>query len=270
MKLPYRVGDSFALPLGDGTTVEATIVARDHHAVEIEVADLTLRVRDNALVLRRWHVVQGGAGPSSFEAPGLRPIAPQDDKGTVGPARAERIVATHLGVPNLELPPLRVHNQWRPEFPDDARYVRIAGRGRTFDPRELARYANLEALALSGVALTSLDFPPTLRALRLAWIGTPIDLRALARLPLHTLSLEGLRHAYGVDALAAMTSLEQLEMLGFWQLQLDDVMPLPALPKLVRAEIDIGGRRKNVELYKRATWAYPWPFEVCANVLAAT
>ncbi|HEX8805618.1 MAG TPA: hypothetical protein VF741_01670 [Candidatus Aquilonibacter sp.] len=174
-------------------------------------------------------------------------------------------MATHLGIANLELPPLRVHNRWRPEFPSDSRYVRIAERGTTLDPRELAaRYPNLEALDCSQVALVSLEFPATLRALRLAWIATPVDLRALEGLRLHALSLEELRHLRGIDTLAGMTSLRQLEMLGFWQLTLGEVMPLVALRNLVRAEIDVGGRRKNVELYKRANWAYPWPFEIVA------
>jgi hypothetical protein len=34
----------------------------------------------------------------------------------------------------------------------------------------------------------------------------------------------------------------------------------------VRAEIDIGGRRKNVELNRRARWAYPWPLELIASL----
>jgi hypothetical protein len=253
MKLPYRVGDSFALPLGDGTIIEAHIVAHNHHTVDIAVADLVLHVSDRALVLHRWRRIKGNGGPSTT----LRYA--RDD--TVSPAHAERIVATHLGIADLELPPLYVRNRWRPKLPPG--YMRIAQRGFAVDPRTLP--ADLEVLELSHVALASLEFPPALRALRLAWISTPIDLRALAGLPLHTLSLEELRDVRGIDALARMPSLRQLEMLGFWQLRLDDVLWLVALRNLVRAEIDIGGRRKNVEIYKRATWAYPWPFEIFAT-----
>ena len=260
MKLPYRVGDSFTMPIGDGSTVEALIVARDHHTVDVAVSDLVLRVSDRALVLHRWK-----------RSPLVIPSVAKRSRGTdvpinnawIGPGHAERIVATHLGVASVALPPLYVHNQWAPAFPPDSRYVRIAGRGVTLDPRDLAKqYRHLEALECSGVALTSLDFPSTLRALRLAWIPTPVDLRELAKLNLEVLHLEELRELRGVDALARMTSLQQLEMLGFWQLRLDDVEPLLAHHALVRAEIDIGGRRKNIELYKRASWAYPWPFEL--------
>jgi hypothetical protein len=267
VKLPYRQGDSFALPLGDASTVDATIEACDHHTVDIAVAGLRLRVSDRALVLLRWKATHR-SGPSTTA---LRAYA-RDDKAInklwIGPAHAERIVATHAGVANLELPPLVVHNRWRPAFPSDSRYVRITERGRMLDPRELAQqFPRLEALDCSGIALTSLEFPPTLRALRLARITTPVDLRELAALPLHTLALEQLREVRGVEALAHWHSLEQLEMLGFWQLELDDVMPLVQLPRLVRADIDVGGRRKNVELYRRATWAYPWPFELVARLL---
>ena len=262
MKVPYREGDSFTMPIGDGSTVEARIVARDHHTVEIAVSDLVLRVSDRALVLHRWK-----------RSPLVIPSVAKRSRGTdvpinkhwIGPGHAERIVATHLGIANLELPPLRVHNRWNPTFPTDSRYLRIAGRGVTVDPRELAaRFPYLEVLDCSGVALTSLAFPPTLRALRLAWVATPVDLRELAALQLQALHLEELRNLRGVDALAHFASLQQLEMLGFWQLTLDQVRPLLDLPYLLRAEIDIGGRRKNVEIYKRATWAYPWPIEVLA------
>jgi hypothetical protein len=265
MKLPYRAGDSFALPVGNGTTIEATIVAHDHHTVDIAVSDLTLRVSDRALVLHRWKTVRPTCGGSHILC--SEPSPASCGYAWIGAAHAERIVATHLGIANVELPPLHVHNRWRPEFPPDSRYVRIAEHGTTLDPRELAsRYPNLEVLECSGVTLASLEFPPTLRALRLAWVATPVDLHALKSLHLETLSLEELRHLRGTDALARMESLRQLEMLGFWQLTLDDVMPLVGLRNLVRAEIDIGGRRKNVELYKRATWAYPWPFEILARL----
>ncbi len=232
-------------------------MAHDHHTVDIAVADMTLRrVSDRALVLRRWKRI-------SCHPERSRETAKSRDRDNLwlGPAHAERIVATHVGIANLELPPLYVHNQWNPVFAPDSRYVRIAERGRVLDPRELAQqYPLLEVLECSGVALTSLEFPRSLRALRLVRIETPVDVRELAALPLHTLALEHLREIRGVAALLHWDSLEQLEMLGFWQLELDDVMPLANLQHLVRVEIDIGGRRKNVEVYRRASWAYPWPF----------
>jgi len=268
VKLPYRQGDSFALPLGDGSTVEAIIEDCAHHTVDIAVAGRRLRVGDRALVLRRWR-----RRHAEVHAEGARRRTQYDDvlnEQWIGPAHAERIVATRLGIANLELPPLYVRaGTWKPAFSPDSRYVRIAERGLVLDPRTLARqYPMLEVLDCSGIALASLEFPQTLRALRLARVATPVDLRALVTLPLHTLALEQLRELRGAEALGRFERLEQLEMLGFWQLDLDDVMPLVQLPRLVRAEIDIGGRRKNVELYRRATWAYPWPFELAARCSA--
>ena len=264
MKLPYRAGDSFALPLGNGTSTPATILACDHHTVDIAAADIVVHgVGDRALVLHRWRRFGRPSAGRTSCAPNLHPH--RAGSSWTGPAHAERIVAMHLGIANVELPPLHVHNRWNPVYASDSRYLRIAQRGRTLDPRKLAQqYPQLEVLECSGVALTSLDFPRSLRALRLVRIATPVDLRELATLPLHTLALEHLRELRGVEALTRWNSLEQLEMLGFWQLELDDVMSLVELQHLVRAEIDIGGRRKNVELYKRANWAYPWPFELVA------
>jgi hypothetical protein len=64
MKLPYRVGETFTMPIGDGSVVEATIVAHDHHTVDIAVSDLVLRVWDSALVLHRWKTVRPTYGRS--------------------------------------------------------------------------------------------------------------------------------------------------------------------------------------------------------------
>ncbi|HUA09111.1 MAG TPA: hypothetical protein VMA98_07520 [Candidatus Acidoferrales bacterium] len=268
MKLPYRAGDSFALPLGNGTTAPATILATHHHVVDIAVAGLMLRVFDSALVLHRWKRSRDVTPP----APSPPPPRAWDERWPIGPAHAERIVATQLGVADVELPPLFVRGAHPPpEFPSSARYVRIAQRGLELDPRELGtRFPALESLDCSHVRLRSLDFPSTLRALRLAWVPTPIDLRVLAKLPLHTLALEEPRELRGTGALMAWPSLRQLEMLGCWQLTLGEMMPLAESPRLLRVTTDIGGRRKNVELYRRASWAYPWPFELFALRPGAT
>jgi len=150
-------------------------------------------------------------------------------------------------------------------FPN-LRHLRIAGRFRV-DARALVAFGSLEALDLSDVDLASagtLALLPVL-ALRLARLNARIDLEALTKLRLRALSLECLRDVRGIAAIAQWRSLEQLEMLEFWQIALGDVMPLLDMPNLLRAEVDIGGRRKNVELYRRANWAYPWPFDVVAT-----
>jgi len=142
--------------------------------------------------------------------------------------------------------------------------LRIAASAKRVDLRAIARLAQLEHLDLShvsavGEALEHLAPLQNLRALRLARLDELRSLRGIDALAnLRTLSVE---HLY-VDTLAPLplcTSLEQLELHGMWQFAIDDVAWLHDLPRLVRADIDIGGRRKNLELYRRASWAYPWP-----------
>jgi hypothetical protein len=297
VKLPYRAGDSFAIPIGDGRLFPAVITACEHRVVEFDVYEpagghlASLRAWDRAFVLHRW---KRGA---PFDR--LRMTMPVDRLGmTIGPALAERIVATQAGIAGLVQPALSLKagvfsrnypcirtaedlaerrgaaleycivagdvelNAVAAAFPN-LRQLRIAGRSRV-DARTLAGFHELSALDLSGVELVSPDALTALplRALRLARLQQRIDLRTFAPLRLRALSLEWLRDLRGVDSLAQWNSLEQLEMLGFWQFGLDELMPLVDQANLIRAEIDIGGRRKNVELYRRANWAYPWPFEI--------
>ena len=208
MKLPYRAGELFALPLGDGTCAEARIALVGHRWVEITAGALRLRVWDDALVLKRW---RPGRTERSAEGATSRDVSER----IVNPAHAERIVATALGVANLELPPLRVH--W-------------TANGRTHAP-----------------------VPPAIRTVE-----------QLAAVPSDAIALKlcGPCFELRVCDLLRFARLEQLELLGFWQFSIAEVEPLLALPRLLRAEIDIGGRRKNVELYRRVRWAYPWPVEL--------
>jgi len=347
VKLPYHVGDSFELPLGNGESTPATIVACHHHFVDIAVADRQLRVFDDALVLHRWQVQRGEAVPRlRFATLGM----------TMSPARTERTVAASLGVGTFDdatravyemhdgitdaylgsLPSgallawtipladatlervrsrvasrpdtrLRLHDAAAlqvsvfanvafqeltlagpcsldvpfahvRELTLDAPFaqaalaeifpavttLRVAAGAKRVDLHAVARMRHLEHLDLShvsaaGETLESLAPLRSLRALRVARLDEMRSLRGLDALAgLDTLSLE---HLY-LDTVALLpqcTSLEQLGLYGMWQLTIDDVAWLHELPRLVRAEIDIGGRRKNLELYRRARWAYPWP-----------
>ncbi|HEY5339936.1 MAG TPA: hypothetical protein VIK27_02830 [Candidatus Aquilonibacter sp.] len=299
MKLPYRAGDSFALPLGDGTHVPAHIVACDHHTVDIVVERPdgeplpVLRASDRALVLQRWRRIARGTAGSAHAPPGTY---------WTGPAKVERTVATLLGRVNAQIAPLRIHEgRFSAEYPcvrgtgelaavgglplrslivagpvglldvarafPELRHLRIAVRGMEVDARMLRSFSMLQTLNVSGVTVTHVEALAALEKLamlRLARIDGRIDLRDLADLPASALSFEAIRELRGVDALLHRRKLEQLELLDMWQLELGDVMPLCELPHLLRAQIDVGGRRKNVELYRRAAWAYPWPRELCA------
>jgi hypothetical protein len=257
VKLPYRLGESFALPLGDGTHVPAQILACGHHTVDIVAAGIALRVYDTALVEKRWRCHPQGRSPST-------PLRYARDD-TVGPAHAERIVATRLGLVDLAMPPLVVTTaapyvpDIRPiriageleSVPPDVRVLHVTGRDALRDPRALLRFTKLEAL-------------------RLVRVDASFDLGLLRALPLRWLSLEAMRDARNVVALRDCAALEQLELLGFWQCRLGEMLPLVEWPHLVRAEIDIGGRRKNAELYRSARWAYPWPFALFPRMNRST
>ncbi|HEV7178520.1 MAG TPA: hypothetical protein VGN11_01515 [Candidatus Baltobacteraceae bacterium] len=98
----------------------------------------------------------------------------------------------------------------------------------------------------------------SLRMLRVARCSSTVDLASLAPAMLSTLAVEHCRIAE-IDAMLTLRLLRQVELQGFWQFEIADIEPLLAMPSLLRALVDIGGRRKNIELYKRASWAYPWP-----------
>ena len=136
------------------------------------------------------------------------------------------------------------------------------------DAAAIARLPNLRALALCD---GSLDDPgavlgaPHLRALRLARIAGVASIEAIAAHPqLRVLALEGLTHVDGVRVLATLERLESLELTGMWQLAVDDVKFVLDMPALRRLDLDIGGRRKNVELYKRRSFAHPRAFDDAA------
>jgi hypothetical protein len=101
---------------------------------------------------------------------------------------------------------------------------------------------------------------PQLRALRLARIEgyTSLEpLRALAQL--QALYLEHVVALDGLEPLLALPALRSLDLRGAWQFTIDDLAAVVALPSLRALRVDIGGRRKNVELYRRRLLAEPLP-----------
>ncbi len=149
------------------------------------------------------------------------------------------------------------------QFPS-VRALRIAANGINVSFKALP--CTVRALDCSHAARVDLKDAPPLEGLRLAYLDAAPSLDALPS-SLRTLSLEHLT----VSSLEAVSllRLEQLELHGLWQFELPDAEPLLAIPSLLRAAIDIGGRRKNVELYKRASWAYPWPFAFVMEAAAS-
>ena len=114
----------------------------------------------------------------------------------------------------------------------------------------------------AGGAEELLRFPDTV-ALRLSRIGEMRSIDALAgHANLRVVALEALTHVDSVHVLATLPRLESLDVRGLWQLSLDDVAFIPSMLGLRRLALDIGGRRKNVEIYKKVRLPKPPPFDV--------
>jgi hypothetical protein len=168
------------------------------------------------------------------------------------------------------------------------RILQIVLRSRTIDAAGFARVPHLERLSLAAGRLSNaaalLRLPalgvvelrdvqvddlagvlrvPGLRALRLRGMSGVRWIDALAGCPhMRVLALDSLLHLESVRVLATLPRLESLDVAGLWQFGLDDVGFIPAMTSLRRFRIDIGGRRKNVELYKRLSLPRPPPFDV--------
>ena len=163
--------------------------------------------------------------------------------------------------------------------------MRVRARGASLDASHLARLASLQRLHLDAVdlrACASLARPLSLRALDLhdarvddidGVLALPLEALRLARVeplrsldPLHgNASLRALSIGEALDLadvrpIATLPHLESLELRGLWQFDVGDVAFIESMPSLRRLYLDIGGRRKNVELYKRRPLALPLPF----------
>ena len=341
MKLPYRTGDSFALPLGNGQFADSCIVHTDHRVATIAArgggeAVAVLTCSDDAFVERRWKV-RGRCDP---------PDAHGENARWMPSAHAERTVAARLGIDGARDRPLRAYEiadglplprldrtvMLALTRPLDAHTLQVLIEAIAAEPDVVIRVLapamdRLPALLAAGarrleVAAPFDALPPSehLRELRvsgarsaaplvaafpqltaLAWSGSAVfDASPLHALPaLQTLSLEGcelrgalpalralrlirttgMAHLDGVDvaslqtlalehvhdlasvaALQRASHLEQLELRGMWQFEIRDVDFTLERSSLLRAALDIGGRRKSTEIYRHASWAYPWPF----------
>jgi hypothetical protein len=159
------------------------------------------------------------------------------------------------------------------------------------DASALAGMNRLEGLSIASAGVsnaTALRALPELRALELrdvvvddaaAAMGVPslaaLRLRNVARLRsidalqadpnLRVLALENLTHLESVGVLATLPRLESLELTGAWQFSLDDVACIAGMQRLHALCIDIGGRRKNVEIYKKLCRPKPRRFDLEAR-----
>ena len=208
-------------------------------------------------------IVESSAGLRLNRDPGThlpRIAAAQIDALTIGVA----VDAWPVALPNIRRLTLDARCEMRglaEAFPNLER-LRIGDGVRSFDAHHLVRMQNLIELDVAHVQVERVDALaalPRLRALRLAHIAHLRTLEPLEGIALEVLAIEALPALEPPAALRACTSLEQIELRAMWQWTIEECAWLFDLPNLVRVEADIGGRRKNVELYRRARWAHPWP-----------
>ncbi|MGA8534392.1 MAG: hypothetical protein WB615_09830 [Candidatus Tumulicola sp.] len=117
---------------------------------------------------------------------------------------------------------------------------------------------NCNAASVAGVLAL-----PGLRALRLSAIGRLRSIEALAgHASLRALCLESLVHLDSLQALATLPALESLDIAGLWQFSVAEAGFMTSMSGLRRLAVDIGGRRKNVEIYKKLQLPKPPPFDI--------
>jgi hypothetical protein len=155
------------------------------------------------------------------------------------------------------------------------RIVRVVLRGARFDAAQLAQASlagcsivegsivnlraleatGLRALELRDVAVDRFDDVGALSQLRALRASAVERVRSLSALSGHahlrSLWLQRLPYLERLSDLLALPSLESLELVGLWQFGMLEADVLYSLPRLARASIDIGGRRKNIEFTKR-------------------
>ena len=147
-------------------------------------------------------------------------------------------------------------------FPN-VRTLRIAAGNAPVDLRALDTLTELRVLDCTGGLVehfASIADMKALRALRFSRTRGWCSLEPLAGTAIRALCLEQQVHLSDLEPLARMQHLEQLELRGLWQFNVDEMGWLTACDALRRATIDIGGRRKNVEVYRHGGWAAAWPF----------
>jgi hypothetical protein len=202
------------------------------------------------------------------------------------PAAFEALPAvTDLGIDGAHYDPSAV----LAAFPN-LHVLRAVLRGAMFDAETLAAVPKLERFSLAEARLTHGSAVATMRALRVVELCDVVadidDVNGVLRAPglralrlrgisglrsvdalarhrnLRVLALDGLLHLESLRVLMTLPSLESLDLVGLWQFELADVDFLGSMTSLRRFRIDIGGRRKNVEIYKQLRRCAPEPFDL--------
>ncbi len=145
---------------------------------------------------------------------------------------------------------------------EGARIERLTVRGNSsahVDARDIAALQTLRSLHVGGLELRNAEELvglSGLRALTLRGVRGLRDLTWLEQMAITHLSLEGILNVDDIGPIERMPHLEQLELRGAWQISLDELAWLRDATGLRGLTLDIGGRRKNAEIFK----ARPRPY----------
>ncbi|NNM91950.1 MAG: hypothetical protein HKL92_01265 [Candidatus Eremiobacteraeota bacterium] len=135
-----------------------------------------------------------------------------------------------------------------------------------FDSASLVEHATLAALSLANLPAEAASVGPRLRALRT--IGVPLRTLDTLRSGIALVRFECVRcdALESIEALAALPALRELGLEGCWRLDLHATIAFLQRLPLRELRIDIGGRRKNVEVDKRLKLARLTPFPTPESV----
>jgi hypothetical protein len=143
--------------------------------------------------------------------------------------------------------------------------------GTVFNAAALRRATSLTTLELRDVALDAFGPVAQLAAVQSLRLSAVERLSSIAELRGHpgvrALWLQRLPFLDDLDVLKTLPALESIELSKLWQFEMHHAGVLFEMPALRRASIDIGGRRKNVEIEKRLQLAPAYAFDAKRPVL---
>lgn len=243
------------MPIGDGRIAQAVVI--DYRG---KLVDVAARTPDSATVERAVCARRAFADQRWRRRDAAAALAISGGytmSGVVSPGAFERRLLAGAGGPQFTQRLHVAEYQRAYRYADGAQRVRIDAHQRQ-KPKPDCEVLDIAGVRFDSAQVSSLE---KLRALRIARVEQTIDLDALRTQRITTLALEHVT-VRDFTALSQWTHLEQLELRGFWQYNVHDVQWLADFPALRRLTLDLGGRRKNAEIYRGLRVAHAWPFDL--------
>ena|GEM_PF-6891962 len=129
-----------------------------------------------------------------------------------------------------------------------------------FDTAPLVAHQTLATLSVANLPAEALSVGPQLRAIRTLGVPLPTLERFRSGSSLERIECSRCDALESIEALAALPALRELGLEGCWRLDLHATIAFLRTLSLRALRIDIGGRRKNVEVEKCLNLAHLTPF----------